>query len=389
METDSPRGRIALIEAVSSGRAQPTPALLGHLDLCLQCRACETACPSGVAYGRIMETARAEIVERGAPRRWRLRAFALRQLLPHRQRLGALMALLRFYERSPLRPLLRALRVLRLVRLDDAERTLPEVAAPFSPPRQTGGLTRSVAMLTGCVMPHMYPRTHEATVRVLNRLGYRVVFPKEQTCCGALSTHAGDRRFARELARRNVDAFLAAGVEAVIVDASGCGASMKEYGDLLAGDQAYADRAHQLAAMTRDVLEFVDAHGAGQLGEVRATVTYQDSCHLAHAQRIAAAPRRLLRAIPGLEFREMAAADRCCGSAGLYSLVQRDMSRRVLDAKMDDVRRTGAHIIATANPGCMSQIETGMRRHDIDGRVVHLIELIDEAMRAYDEGAAR
>jgi len=388
METDSPRGRIALIEAVTSGRAQASPALLGHLDLCLQCRACETACPSGVAYGRIMESARAEIVERGAPRSWRLRAFAVRQLLPHRRRLGALMTMLRFYERSPVRQLVRASRVLRLLRLDAAERSLPEVAAPFSPPRQPDGLTRSVALLTGCVMPHMYPRTHEATVRVLNRLGYSVVFPDQQTCCGALSAHAGDRRFACELARRNVDAFLGAGVEAVIVDAAGCGAAMKEYGELLADDARYAGRARQFADMTRDVLEFVDAHDVGQLGEVRATVTYQDSCHLAHGQRIAAAPRRLLRSIPGLDFREMAAPDRCCGSAGLYSLVQRDMSMRVLDAKMDDVRRTGAGVIATANPGCMSQLEAGMRRHSIGGRVVHVIELVDEAMRA-GEGAAR
>jgi glycolate dehydrogenase iron-sulfur subunit len=389
METDSPRGRIALIEAVAAGRAQPSPALLGHLDLCLQCRACETACPSGVAYGRIMETARAEIVERGAPRAWRLRALALRQLLPHRRRLGALTAALRFYERSPLRPLLRASRLLRLMRLDAAERALPEIAAPFSPPRQPDGLTRSVALLTGCVMPHMYPRTHEATVLVLNRLGFRVVFPREQTCCGALSTHAGDRRFARQLARRNIDAFLGARVEAVIVDSAGCGASMKEYGELLADDPAYVDRARELSAITRDVLEFVDANGAGPLGELRSTVTYQDSCHLAHAQRITAAPRQLLRAIPGLEFREMAAADRCCGSAGLYSFVQRDMSARVLEAKIDDIRRTGASIVATANPGCVSQLEAGMRRHGIEGRVVHVIELVDEAMRVAEHGASR
>ncbi len=300
METDSPRGRIALIEAVTSGRAEPSAALLGHLDLCLQCRACETACPSGVAYGRIMETGRAEIFERRAPRAWRLRAAALRQLLPHRRRLGALMAALRFYERSPLRSLLRTSRLLRVLGLEDSERSLPEITAPFSPPSQPEDLGRSVALLTGCVMPHMYPRTHEATVRVLNRLGYRAVFPREQTCCGALSAHAGDRRLARQLARRNIDAFLAADVEAVIVDSAGCGAAMKEYGELLADDPAYAERARRLSAMTRDVLEFVDAHDVGPLGAVRATVTYQDSCHLAHAQRITAAPRRLLRSIPGL-----------------------------------------------------------------------------------------
>lgn len=388
MESDSPRGRIALIEAVATGRAQATPALLGHLDLCLQCRACETACPSEVKYGRIMETARAEIVERGAPRAWRLRAAVLRQMLPHRQRLGALMAALRIYEHSPLRTFVRMSRVLRLLRLDDAERALPEVSARFTPPAQPHGLTRSVALLDGCVMPYMYPRTHEATVRVLNRLGYRVVLPRDQSCCGALSSHAGDRRFARELARRNIDAFLAADVEAVVVDSAGCGASMKEYADLLADDPAYAERARRLSDMTRDVLEFISGHDMGSLGEVRARVTYQDSCHLAHAQRVTAAPRQVLRSIPGLDLREMAAPDRCCGAAGLYSVVQRNMSARVLDAKMVDMRRTGASVIATANPGCMSQLEAGMRRYGLEGRVVHVVELVDEAMRAADRRAA-
>ena len=237
-------------------------------------------------------------------------------------------------------------------------------------------------MLTGCVMPHLYPRTHAATVRVLNRLGYRVVVPPSQACCGALSSHAGDRRFARDLARRNIDAFLDEGIEAVIVNSAGCGAAMKEYGELLADDERYGDRARELAAMTRDVLEFVAGHDLPTLGEVRCVTTYQDSCHLAHAQRITAAPRRLLRAIPGLELREMAAADRCCGSAGIYSFVQRGMSARVLDAKMEDIERTGATTIATANPGCMTQLETGLRRRRIEARVVHVIELIDEAMQA-------
>ena len=389
METDSPRGRIALIEAVTSGRTRATAPLLGHLDLCLQCRACETACPSGVPYGRIMETARAAIVEDGAPRAWRMRAAMLRQVVARPGRVRLLMAALGTYQRSPLRALLRASRVLRVLpgNLDEAERALPEPAArPFSMPPQPPSLTRTVAMLTGCVMPHLYPRTHAATVRVLNRLGYQVVAPASQACCGALSSHAGDRRFAREVARRNVDAFLDAGVEAVIVNSAGCGAAMKEYGELLADDERYRDRAGELAAMTRDVLEFVAGHDLGALGEVCCAATYQDSCHLAHAQRITAAPRQLLRAIPGLELREMAAADRCCGSAGIYSFVQHEMSSRVLDAKMDDIERTGATTIATANPGCMAQLEAGLRGRRVEGRVVHVIELIDEAMRAAADG---
>ena len=385
-ETDSPRGRIALIDAVANGRAEPTPALLGHLDLCLQCRACETACPSGVAFGRIMETARADVLEgERRPGAWRLRAVLLRELLPHQARLRPLFSAARLYRRSPLASLLRGSGMFRRLApaLADAAASLPQLPrAPFAPPPQPETLTKSVALLTGCVMPHLYPRTHEATVRVLNRLGYRVLFPEAQTCCGALSMHAGDRRFARELARRNIDAFLGAGVEAIIVNSAGCGSTMKEYDELLHDDRRYRERAAEFVALTKDVLEFVAGHDLGPLGQVRETVTYQDSCHLVHAQKVTRAPRAIMRAIPGLELRELAAADRCCGSAGLYSFVQRGMAQRLLSEKMDDVRATGATTIATANPGCMTQLEAGLRQRGIGGRVVHVIELLDEAMAA-------
>jgi len=385
METDSPRGRIALVDALRSGRAEPTAPLLRHLDQCLQCRACETACPSGVAYGRIMETVRAEVLEgERRPLAWRLRALALRQVLPHRGRIGALMAGMRAYGRSPLRRAVQRSGMLRRLApsLAAAEASMPHVGDGFTAPPQPERLTRSVAMLNGCVMPHLYARTHEATVRVLNRLGYRVVIAGGQTCCGALSVHAGDRRFSRELARRNIDAMLDAGIEAVIVNSAGCGSTMKEYGELLAGDAQYAARAARFATLTRDVLEFAASHELGELGPVRRTVTYQDSCHLVHAQRVTAAPREILRRIPGLELREMAAPDRCCGSAGLYSLVQRSLSQRLLDSKMDDVAATGAAGIATANPGCMMQLEAGFRARGIDGEVMHVIELLDESMTA-------
>jgi len=382
METDSPRGRIALIDAVTSGRASPTQPLLAHLDACLQCRACERACPSAVPFGRIMEDARARVVESSkAPLAWKVRTRALRHVVGHSGRLSVLASLGRAYQRSRPGVALRAAltRVLPpIARLDDA---LPRLSASaFHMPAQPPGLTRTVALLTGCVMPHMYPRTHEATVRVLNRLGYRVVVPAQQTCCGALSLHAGDRRFARELARRNVAAFLASEAEAVIVNAAGCGSTMKEYAALLADDVACAAAARRLSERTYDVLEFVASQTFSPLGRIDADVTLQDSCHLAHAQGITAAPRALLRAIPGIELREMAAPDRCCGSAGIYSLVQRDLSARLLRSKMDDVARTGATVIATANPGCMAQLEAGARRRRLDVRVVHVIELLDEAM---------
>jgi glycolate oxidase iron-sulfur subunit len=230
-------------------------------------------------------------------------------------------------------------------------------------------------------MPHVYARTHEATVRVLNRLGYEVVFPEGETCCGALNLHAGDRVFARELARRNIDAFERAGVERIIVNSAGCGSTMKEYGELLAGDPAYAERAARFALMTSDVLEFVAEHELAGLRRVDARVTYQDSCHLVHAQKVTRAPRQVLAAIPGLELRELRDASRCCGSAGIYSIVQQQMSQQLLDAKMDDVTATGASVLATANPGCMMQLEAGVRQRGLKARVVHVIELLDQAMR--------
>ena len=389
LEADSPRGRIQLISALEDGRAQPTPTLLGHLDLCLQCRACETACPSGVQYGRIMESARAKIVEGSdRPRAWGLRITAMRQLIPHPHRLRAATGALRLYQRSPIRRLVQRSGMLNRLpaAMASAEAALPEMpAGSFTAPPQPAGLTRTVAMLTGCVMPHLYPRTHDAAVRVLNRLGYRVLFPEQQTCCGALSLHGGDRLFARDLARRNIDAFLESNVEAIIVVSAGCGSTMKEYADLLAGDALYRDRARRFVSLTKDVLEFVATHDLGRLGSVsaaRRTVTYQDSCHLVHAQRITTAPRAILRQIPNLDLREMSSPDRCCGSAGIYSFVQQELSGRLLDDKMDDITATGATCIATANPGCMTQLESGLRLRNMQGEVLHVIELLDESMRA-------
>lgn len=386
LEADSPRGRIQLIAALADGRARPTPSVLGHLDLCLQCRACETACPSGVQYGRIMETARATLVESGErPFVWRLRIAAMRQILPHKTRLRALTGALRAYQQSPLRDLVRRSGLLERLpgNASATESSLPEMPdRPFRPGLQPSGLTKTVAMLTGCVMPHLFPHAHDATVRVLNRLGYRVVFPKDETCCGALNLHGGDRVFARKLARRNIDAFLSQSVEAIIVNSAGCGSTMKEYADLLANDDQYRTRAQRFSELTRDVLEFVADHDLGVLGEVRRVVTYQDSCHLVHAQLVKTAPRAILRQIPGLELREMSAPDKCCGSAGLYSMVQQEMSQRLLSAKMDDIEATGATCVATANPGCMTQLEAGLRQRGLFGDAPHVIELLDASMQA-------
>ncbi len=391
IETDSPRGRIHLIRALADGNAEPTPSLVHHLDLCLQCRACETACPSGVHFGRIMESGRAMLVQQGRlPLAWWLRVWLLRQTFPHQRRLRLLFGLLRLYQRTGLQRLARASRGLRLLPggLADAESMLPDVPSrSFAMPPAAPSATRRVAMLTGCVMPLLYARTHEATVRVLAKHGVSVVPVEEQRCCGALNLHAGDRRTARELARRNVDAFLAADVEAIIVNSAGCGSTMKEYGELLHDDPQYAEKARKFSSIVRDVNEYLIALPfEPPKRPLPYRVTYQDSCHLVHAQKVRSAPRELLRAIPDLELIELEAPDRCCGSAGVYSFAQREMSLRLLDDKMRDVASTSAQVIATANPGCMMQLEAGLRRHKLAGRVVHVVELLDEAYRAEESG---
>jgi glycolate oxidase iron-sulfur subunit len=302
-------------------------------------------------------------------------------------RLRLAFAALGAYQRSPLAPLVRRLLPARLRAFEQLTPTVarqrfapPEIAAlPADEVRST------VALLSGCVMPYTAASVNEATVRVLARNCCRVLVPRAQVCCGAMHVHNGDPEAAQELARRNIDAFLDSGAQYVIVNAGGCGSTLKEYGELLAGDPAYAARAADFAARVRDVNEFLDALPfVPPKGVIRARVTYQDSCHVAHAQGILEAPRHLLRSIPGIELIEMPASDRCCGSAGTFKLTQLDMSRQLLARKMSDVRQTACQVIATANPDCMLQLDLGVRLHGEHEEVVHVVELLDRAYVAED-----
>jgi len=367
---------------MATGRIGPTAVATGHLDTCLLCRNCEAVCPSGVAYGRIMAGARAAVLSSpSAPPVWRARAFFLRHVIAHPWRLRLLTDALRLYERSGLRALAARLPLL-------ADRALgPQVRGrPFSGKgllvRPQGPVRRRVAFLTGCIMPLVHGRVHRATLRVLARHGCEVYAPPAQACCGALHAHSGDAETARQLARRNIDAFLSEEFDAIVVNSAGCGAAMKEYAALLRDDPEYAGRAQRLSSLVRDVHEFLAEAGfEPPKGRLPLRVTYQDPCHLAHAQGISRQPREMLAAIPGLSLVEMAHPERCCGSAGVYALTQPGMALRLLDAKMRDVSRTGASVIATANPGCMMQLEAGLRRRGMKGRVVHTMELLDRAYR--------
>ena len=393
VETESPRGRIHLIEAAAQGRIPIDARFEEHMYVCLGCRACETACPSGVRFGTIIEAARAEIGPTGSPLARRLTRLALRHLMPYPGRLRFAAALMRFYQRSGLRTAARALHLIPR-RLAEMEALLPAVPRRFFAPRQEvfpaiGPRRARVGLLSGCVMSVLFADLNEATIRVLRRNGCEVVVPRAQTCCAALNLHNGERDRARAMARRNIETFLAAGVDAVIINSAGCGSASKEYDVLFRDDPAVAAKAKQYSGLCRDVSEFLADLGlAGRLGEVRARVTYQDPCHLAHGQGIRRQPRDLLRRIPGIELVEMAGSDRCCGSAGIYNLTQPGYSRQVLDEKMAAVRETGAALVVAPNPGCMLQIASGIRAHGLEMQVRHLIELLDRAYAAAEGGSA-
>ena len=389
LETESPRGRIALMKAVNEGRIGMTPGVFRHWDLCIQCRACEVACPSGVPYGRLIEATMAQVDRRRKlgllPRL--ASGLLLRRFVPHQRRLGLLARGLRLYQRTGVQAAVRKTGLLRLAssRLAELEAASPVVQGrPFGAKGQVvpaqGERRARVGLLSGCVMPLVHGPEMEAVTRVLARNGCEVIVTRGQVCCGAINSHVGDLATARALARQNVDAFLDNNLDAVVVASAGCGSRMKDYGDLLKNDPEYAGKAKQLGAMVKDVHEFLDGLPLRPpQGRLDSRVTYQDSCHLSQAQRITEAPRALLRSIPGVELTEMDGSTQCCGAGGTYSITEPDFSRKVLDSKMEAVSRAGVQILATANPGCVLQLRYGAQRHDMPIQVRYVTDLLDEA----------
>jgi Fe-S oxidoreductase len=384
LEPESPRGRIHLVKAAAEGRIELNARFADHLYLCLLCRACESACPSGVQYGHIAEAAREQLGPPGSELGRGVLKFVFTQLLPYRRRLRFAFAFLRLYQQTGLQ---RAVRFFLPKKLRRMEELLPAIPSRFFKPHAgmapaTGARRAKVALLDGCVMPLLFGDVNAATVRVLQRNGCDVIFPKRQNCCGALNVHNGETVAAKQMARRNIDAFLDAHVDAVIVNAAGCGATMKEYGHLLRDDAEYRDKAERFSALVKDAGEFLADLGlVGELRSVEMTVTYQDPCHLAHGQRIRSQPRKLLQAIPGLKLVEMDGADRCCGSAGIYNLTHPEMSQHLLKEKMQAAAATGSEAIVAPNPGCMLQFRSGADRYGADLKVFHLMDLIDRAYR--------
>jgi glycolate oxidase iron-sulfur subunit len=389
-EMDSPRGRIFLIKSLAEGRIGLGDSTVEHLSLCLDCRACETVCPAGVPYGRLIEAAKAEIERQrpGDPARRAFRWLNFGLLLGHRRVLALAAAGLRFYQASGLQTLVRRSGLARLLpgTLPAWEALLPPMPsaaerAPLPALTPAVGQRRArVAMLTGCVQSVVFGAHNRATARVLAANGCEVLAPPEQECCGALNAHGGDHARALAMARRTIATFEAAGVDAVIVNTSGCGAHMKAYGALLADDPAWAERAARFARTVQDLAEFLAREPLrGPLAPVPLTVTYHDPCHVVHGQKIRRQPRDLLAQIPGLRVVDLPESDWCCGSAGIYNLTQPAMADRLLQRKVRNIETTAAEAVVTANPGCILQIQAGLRARGRELPVLHLVELLDRA----------
>lgn len=430
VEMDSPRGRIYQMQAVADGRLEISPDFVEHINCCLGCRACETACPSGVQFGKLIEAAREQIQievahtplvlslsELGVPGQAEhlaqdgaehpvtppletlterlLRRLFFDLVLPSRLATSLLFAGLKLYQRSGLQKLVHRTGLLDAVnalptslqgKLKAPEALMQNVKGDLFPavlPEITpakGQRRYRVGFISGCIMDQVFRDINEATIRVLSANGCEVITPVQQQCCGALHIHAGEAERGRDLARHNIDVFEPYNCDAIIINSAGCGSNLKEYGHLLRDDPAYALRARNFSAKVKDISEFLTSIDWNHdMGELTRTVAYHDACHLVHGQKIKQQPRQLLQAIPGITLVNLKEADWCCGSAGIYNITNQEMATTLLQRKMDNIAATGASVIATGNPGCMQQIALGARQRGLEIDVVHPIQLIDEA----------
>jgi glycolate oxidase iron-sulfur subunit len=395
LERHSPRGRISLMRAIADGRLDTTRSFGEEMYFCLGCLACVTACPAGVNYAELFEHARAEVESSGVlrtPRRTWLRAFAINWLFATVNRLQVAGLVLRLYQQLGVQTLVRRSGVLKLLpsRLQQLEAITPTIQPQFSAELINSatspcGLKRyRVAMLTGCAQDLVFSDVNRDTVDVLARNGCEVITPPQQWCCGSLHAHNGEWNLAQGLARKQIDQFPPEQFDAIISNAGGCGSHLKHYHKLLADDPLYSERAKLWDGKVKDIHEWLETIGIElpPRGQPDRVVTYHESCHLAHGQKITLQPRRLLAAIPGLKLVELPESSWCCGSAGIYNLIQPEMAGELLNRKLRHIRSTGATIVATGNPGCLLQLINGARSQGLHLRVVHPITLLAEAYRA-------
>lgn len=393
-EPASPRGRIALMKGVVDGLIEPDEDFEKQLNLCLGCRACEPVCPSGVKYGHLLEEARDVLAQR---KKYSLPVKVLRrvvfdELFPKKDRMRRLNGLIWAYQKSGLQGVTQKTGVLKVIsrNLAEMESILPDIPSPKQMKnrpievRANGEVKKKVAFFSGCLMDTMFMKTNDASIELLQLAGCDVWIPETQNCCGALHAHSGEKEQAKRLAKRNIEAFEMEGVDYIISNAGGCGALLVEYDHLLKDEPEWKERSRKFVEKMKDISEVLvelEFHKK-DLSLLPQTITYQDSCHLRNVMGTSGAPRQLLKAIKGVTYKEMKGADQCCGSAGVYNLVQQDMSMQILDDKMRHAKETEAQTIVTANPGCLLQMKLGVKRKGLDHKVkaVHIVDVLLEAV---------
>ena len=378
-ENDSPRGRIYLMRAVQEGRLALGQTAVRHIDSCLGCRACEAVCPSGVQYGDLLEHTRDHIEKnyRRSLFQTFLRRFAIEKILPYPARMKWALV--------PAK-IVRGLRVERLLSkfVREAMALLPETNACTAVPEISpaiGTARGRVGFVSGCVMSVLFSETNAASIRLLNRAGYATVVPRGQGCCGALFAHSGNLAAARACARKNVEVFERQNFDAIIINAAGCGSILKEYGELLGDDPKWSERAKSFSSKVKDLTEWLaksDVRFGRWTSQFAGPVTYHDACHLAHAQRITRQPRDLIKASAGKDFVELPESDVCCGSAGTYNLTEPEMAERLQARKIENILKTGAQTVVTSNPGCLLQIQAGLRKAGARVAVLHIADFLDK-----------
>ena len=384
-ESESPRGRIYLLSMLQKGEAQPEPRLVEHIDTCLGCLGCQTACPSGVQYGKILDQARPMLAAKRSPSLRQLMRFAFSKILPNYPRLRKLSGLLRLWQKTGANTLHHRFPFVgKLIgNLGEWQDLLPAVPNFVPLPNQSwisGEKQGEVQLFGGCVMDVFYNDVNHACVRLLTYQRQIVKVP-DQTCCGALAFHAGEMDIARDLAKRNLDYFEHNAGE-IVVTAAGCGAMLKEYGHLLHDDPEWAQRAEAFSKRVRDITEFLADHEFAMPAKpVEKNVAYHAACHLAHAQKIREAPVTLLKQVEGLKLIPLEEAEHCCGSAGIYNLMHTELSMKVLDRKMDHLKDTGAELVVTTNPGCLLQLQKGLADQKMSMQACHIVTLLDEAFQ--------
>lgn len=389
-EAASPRGRIAWMKAVYDDLVKPDSTFIEQMNLCLGCRACEPACPAGVEYGRLLEQTRSAIsqaVPQKGWKKWITQRF-LQQVIPHSKRLKRLGKLLSFYQRSGMGKLLRRLGFFRLLprHLEELEASLPLLKKPVSAQRNTrpnGSSHGRVALFHGCIMDVLFSETNQHTIELLEAAGYEVVIPPGQTCCGALHAHTGDHETAVRLAKQNIEAFLSSDIDWIATNAGGCGAMLTDVVHLIERDPDWKDKAQLFSQRVKDISDLLWERKDELTFETKVPmkITYQDSCHLRNGMK-SNTSRKWLQAVKGAEYVELCESDRCCGSAGIYNLLQPDMSTQILDEKMEHVKQTGADWIITSNPGCLLQMKWGIQRAQIPHvQTMHLVDFLHQALK--------